>query len=81
MGTKTKTINSAEVDRLIVRCPATGYGVRTTIPLDKEQLRECWGETINFSCPRCGDTHEFIVRDAYIEQALARPFADHALSR
>jgi hypothetical protein len=51
-------------------CPTTRQKVPTGIETDVQSLRAAWSKTLKVQCPHCGETHEFSVRETYIEAAL-----------
>jgi hypothetical protein len=51
-------------------CPRTRQRAPTGVETDVQSLRVAWSKTLKLQCPRCGETHEILVRDAYVESAL-----------
>jgi hypothetical protein len=65
-------------------CPETRQRAPTSIGMDAASLRAAWSKTINVECPRCGKTHEILVRQTYIDSALSDvcpPRPDHVMGR
>ena len=55
---------------LLYTCPETRQQAPTNIQIDAESLRRAWSKKIEVQCPCCGNTHQFLVRETYIESAL-----------
>jgi hypothetical protein len=55
---------------LLFTCPKTHKRVPTGIQTDVQSLRKAWSTKVKVRCPCCGETHEMLVRDTYINGAL-----------
>jgi hypothetical protein len=55
---------------LLFTCPKTRQQAPTGVETDVQSLRAAWSKHIKVQCPRCGETHELLVRETYIEGAL-----------
>ena len=52
-------------------CPETRQQAPTGIGMDAASLGAAWSKKISVECPRCGKTHEILVRQTYIDSALS----------
>jgi hypothetical protein len=55
---------------LLFTCPTTRRQAPTGVETDVQSLRAAWSKHIKVRCPLCGDEHEILVRETYIESAL-----------
>ena len=55
---------------LFYTCPATRQQAPTGIETDAYSLRAAWSKKVKVQCPCCGNTHEMLVRETYIDGAL-----------
>jgi hypothetical protein len=55
---------------LLYTCPITHRRVPTGIETDVESLRVSWSKGLTVYCSLCGKTHEFSVRETYVEATL-----------
>jgi hypothetical protein len=55
---------------LLFICPKTHQQAPTGIETDVQSLREVWSEKVKLRCPCCGETHEILVRETYINGAV-----------
>jgi hypothetical protein len=55
---------------LLFTCPKTHQQISTGVKTDVSSLRAAWSKRLHFQCPRCGETHEFSVRETYVENAM-----------
>ena len=55
---------------LLFTCPNTHRQAPTGIQTDVQTLRAAWSKKLTVHCPYCGETHEILVRQAYINGAL-----------
>jgi hypothetical protein len=56
---------------LLFTCPKTHQRAPTGIETDVQSLREAWSKKVKVQCPLCGETHEMLVRETYINGALS----------
>ena len=52
---------------LLYTCPETRQQAPTGIQIDAKSLRRAWSKKLKVQCPCCGNTHQFLVRETYIE--------------
>jgi transcription elongation factor Elf1 len=55
---------------LLFTCPITHRKVPTGIETDVASLRASWSTKLTIRCSHCGQTHETLVRETYVEGAL-----------
>ena len=55
---------------LLYTCPETRQQAPTNIQIDAESLRRAWSKKLEVQCPCCGNTHQILVRETYIDGAL-----------
>jgi hypothetical protein len=55
---------------LLFTCPKTRRQAPTGIETDVQSLRKAWSHKVKIRCPYCGETHEILVRETYINGAL-----------
>jgi hypothetical protein len=53
---------------LSVRCPETNKETKTGVASNYQSLTRLWNTEINVPCLHCGQSHTFLVRDAYMDQ-------------
>jgi hypothetical protein len=56
-------------------CPKTNEQVPTGIATDAQSLSSRWRTTVKINCPHCGDTHEILVCETFMNAALDDPSA------
>ena len=57
------------MERLYFVCPATGQRVDAGIESELGTLLRIREEMVRAYCPHCSETHEWPMRDAFIEKA------------
>lgn len=60
------------MDSLYFVCPVTGEKVDAGIESELSTLLKLRGKTVRAYCPHCAETHEWQVRDAFLEKARQR---------
>jgi hypothetical protein len=55
---------------LLFTCPKTHQQASTGIETDVQSLRKAWTKQVKVRCPCCGEPHEMLVREKYINGAL-----------
>jgi hypothetical protein len=58
-------------DCLTVLCPVTMAAIPTLIGTDVRTLAKKWYTKIKVSCPYCRETHQYTVREAFVETAIS----------
>jgi hypothetical protein len=66
---------------LLYTCPETGQQAPTGIQIDAKSLRRAWSKKLKVQCSCCGNTHQFLVRETYIESALQDVVGPRYLTR
>ena len=51
-------------------CPNTKRPLSIAMRTDADSLAKLWGANIDVECPHCGVTHQFNVRDSYLDYTL-----------
>ncbi|HUZ12191.1 MAG TPA: hypothetical protein VMU93_05015 [Caulobacteraceae bacterium] len=59
---------SDAIQRVVIRCPATGTAVNTIMRLRPSAFEALRGE-YSFRCERCGEIHAWRREDAWLESA------------
>jgi len=59
----------AVMEHLIFVCPTTGQEVDSGVESEISTLLRIRDQTVRALCPACGQTHEWPVRDAFLEKA------------
>jgi hypothetical protein len=55
---------------LFFTCPNTHQRAPTSIKTDVESLRTTWSQTLKIHCSLCGEVHELLVSEVYVDSAL-----------
>jgi hypothetical protein len=53
---------------LTFTCPQTGRAVDAGVTTDLQSLSSVQDETMCFSCPHCGMTHQFLMKSGYLAE-------------
>jgi predicted RNA-binding Zn-ribbon protein involved in translation (DUF1610 family) len=57
------------MERLVFFCPRTGREVDVGIESELQTLLRIRTNKVQARCPRCGERHEWLVRDAQLAKA------------
>lgn len=57
------------MERLVFICPRTRQDVDIGVESELQTLLRIRANKVRARCPRCGERHEWIVRDAQLPQA------------
>jgi predicted RNA-binding Zn-ribbon protein involved in translation (DUF1610 family) len=57
------------MERLVFICPITGRDVDIGIESELQTLLRIRTNKVRAHCPRCGERHEWIIRDAQLAKA------------
>jgi predicted RNA-binding Zn-ribbon protein involved in translation (DUF1610 family) len=57
------------MEKLIFVCPTTNRQVDIGVATEIGTLLRIRSQTLRAQCPACGNTHEWLVRDAWLVQA------------
>jgi predicted RNA-binding Zn-ribbon protein involved in translation (DUF1610 family) len=57
------------MERLIFVCPRTGQKIDVGIESELQTLLRIRADKVAARCPRCGQRHEWLVRDAQLAKA------------
>jgi hypothetical protein len=57
---------------LMFRCPTTNQQCECDVATDAANLAKVWKMKKDIKCKVCGEMHQIIIRDAFLDMAMAR---------